>query len=344
MFSIRTVAAAMAGSALGLSTVTVVAQEWSPDRPISIIVPWGAGGATDQVSRAVAPILAEALGSNVVVVNQPGASGAVGTQAVLAANPDGYTFLGNAIADAATYSVTGLVEGTSIDDWHVYTSVANVAVISVPTNSPYEDFGALLQAFQDQGSTVTVATAGISSAGGTAISTIAEAGEFDYNLVSYDGGAAAAVAAASGEAMVTTQLAGEQAELIRGGRLRPLAVVSEQPLEMDGVDPIPAVTDWLSDARIAYQYFGILVPKGVPDEVVATLDDIWAEDISNSDALRDYALTAGALFDPASGDAALEKVSSGIAAQACAAVERGDAVNDPSTIGVDCASGEMTPR
>lgn len=344
MLTIRTFAATLAVSAVALSAAAVTAQEWAPDRPINVIVPWGAGGATDQVSRATAPILAEALGTDVVVVNQPGASGAVGTQEVLGGNADGYTLLANAIADAATYSVTGLIEGTSIDDWHVYVTVANVAVVSVPANSPYEDFGDLLEAFQQEGGNVTVATAGVSSAGGTALSTIAEAGGFDYNLVSYDGGAAATVAAASGEAMVTTQLAGEQAELIRGGRLRPLAVLSDQPLEMEGVDPIPPVTEWLPDVNIAYQYFGILLPQGAPDEVVATLDAIWADDVVNSEALRSYAMTAGALFDPAYGEEAREMVSAGIVAQACAAVERGDAVNDPSTIGIDCETGEMTQQ
>ena len=64
------------------------AQDWKPGGPINIIVPWGAGGSTDQVTRVTAPILAEALGTSVVVVNQPGASGAIGTQAVLE-RPDG---------------------------------------------------------------------------------------------------------------------------------------------------------------------------------------------------------------------------------------------------------------
>lgn len=342
MHSIRTTAAALAGSTMILAGAGAFAQDWTPDRPINIIVPWGAGGATDQVSRATAPILAEALGTDVVVVNQPGASGAVGTQEVLSANADGHTLLANAIADAATYSVTGLIEGTSIANWHVYTTVANVAVVSVPADSPYEDFGALLDAFKSDGGNVTVATSGVTSAGGTAIATLSEAGDFEYNLVAYDGGAAAAVAAASGESMVTTQLAGEQAELIRGGRLRALAVLSDQPLEMEGTDPIPAVTDWLPDSQIAYQYFGILVPKDAPDEVVATMDAVWTDSMMNSDALRSYALNAGALFDPASGEEAIEKVTPGIVAQACAAVERGDAVNDPSSIGVDCEAETLT--
>jgi len=67
------------------------AQDWQPSGPINIIVPWGAGGSTDQVTRVTAPIIADALGVNVVIVNQPGASGSIGTQAVLDGPRDGMT-------------------------------------------------------------------------------------------------------------------------------------------------------------------------------------------------------------------------------------------------------------
>ncbi len=337
MGSLVALAAAFMVSAAGAA-----AQEWKPDRPINIIVPWGAGGATDQVTRVTAPILAEALGVDVVVVNQPGASGAVGTQEVLNKERDGYTLLATGIADAATYSVTGLIEDTSIDDWHLYLSVANVALISVPADSPYNDFGDLLEAFKSDGANITVATAGISSAGGTAIASLAEAGQFDYNLVAYEGGGPATIATASGETMVTTQLAGEQSELIRGKRLKPLAVLSDQPLTIDGVDPVPPVTEWLPDIGLSYNYFGILAPKGVPDDVVATLDKIWTEKVATSPELKAYAETFGALLTPSVGAEARKLVSPTVVAQACAAVERGDAVNDPSTIGVDCEARTET--
>jgi len=332
----KTGSLALFAAALAASSGAAVAQEWKPDRPINIIVPWGAGGATDQVTRVTAPILAEALGVDVVVVNQPGASGAVGTQEVLNKERDGYTLLATGIADAATYSITGLIEDTSIDDWHLYLSVANVALVSVPADSPHNSFEDLLNAFKTDGANVTVATAGISSAGGTAIAGLAEAGQFEYNLVAYEGGGPATIAAASGEAMVTTQLAGEQSELIRGKRLKPLAVLSDKPLVIDGVDPVPPVTEWLPDIRLSYNYFGILVPKGVPDEVVATLDKVWSEKVATSPELKKYAETFGALHTPAAGSEARTLVSPTVVAQACAAVERGDAVTDPSTIGVDC--------
>jgi tripartite-type tricarboxylate transporter receptor subunit TctC len=319
-----------------LGAVSAVAQEWQPERPINIIVPWGAGGSTDQVTRVTAPILSDALGTEVVVVNQPGASGAIGTQEVLNAPKDGYTWTANAIANNATYAVTGLVEGTNIDDWHIYLSVANAPVVSVPTDSEFQDFGQLLEAFKERGGEITVATAGVTSSGGTAIAALGQEAGFDYRMVTYEGGGPAAIATASGEAMVTTQLAVEQTELIRGGRLRPLAVLSDEPLTVEGVDPIPPITQWLPDFPVAPDYFGIFIPRGVPDEVVATMDRIWQERVMDSEELRTYAETFGAVFAPSYGEEARARAMPIVIEEACSAVERGEAVNDPSTIGIDC--------
>lgn len=323
---------------LTLGAAMSFAQEWQPDRPINLIVPWGAGGSTDQVTRVTAPILAEALGVEVVVVNQPGASGAIGTQEVLNAAKDGYTWTANAIANNATYSVTGLVPDTDIDDWHIYLSVANVPVVSVPADSQFADFGELLEAFQSEaGRGISVATAGITSSGGTAIAALSGAADgFDYNMITYDGGGPAAIATASGEAMVTTQLAVEQTELIRGGRLKALAVLSDQPLLLEGVDPIPPITDWLPDMELAPDYFGIFVPVGVPDEVVATLDRIWGEEVANAESIKSYAETFGAVFAPSFGAEARALAMPVVILEACDSVERGEAVTDPSTIGIDC--------
>lgn len=326
-------------SALALSAIAASAQEWQPERPINIIVPWGAGGSTDQVTRVTAPILAEALGVEIVVVNQPGASGAIGTQEVLNAPRDGYTWTANAIANNATYAVTGLLEDTDIDDWHIYLSVANVPVVSVPADSEFQDFGQLLEAFKTRGAEITVGTAGITSSGGTAIAALSDAADgFEFNMITYDGGGPAAIATAAGEAMVTTQLAVEQTELIRGGRLRALAVLSDQPLELEGVDPIPPITNWLPDMPLAPDYFGIFIPRGVPDEVVATVDKIWAEKVANAEAIKTYAETFGAVFAPSYGEEARALAMPVAILEACGAVGRGEAVNDPSTIGIDCAT------
>ena len=118
---------------------------------------------------------------------------------------------------------------------------------------------------------------------------IAKATGVKYRHVTYDGGNPAVVATVAGEADVTTQLAVEQADMIRGKRLRPLATVSDKPLELEGYGTIPPLSQTLPGFTAPANYFGIFIPKGVPDEVVKTLEKIWAENISKSEALKKYA-------------------------------------------------------
>jgi len=326
-------AAAMAAAVFALPA----SAEWKPERPINIIVPWSAGGSTDQVTRVVAPILEKALGTPVVVVNQPGASGSIGTKAALDAPRDGYTWTANAIANNATYAVTGLVENTSIDDYHIYLHVANVPVVSVHADTPYQDFGALLEAMKEP-EAVKVGTAGVNSSGGMALAAIKEAadGELGARMVSYDGGNPAVLAAASGEVDATTQLAVEQTEMIKAGRIRALAVLSDKELVIAGLDPIPPITKWLPDMSIAPDYFGVFIPVGAPQEVYDTVDRVWQEHVMNSQALKDYAVERGADFNPSYGEEARKRAMPVVIAEACARVTRGEAVLDPSEIGIDC--------
>ncbi len=324
-------------TALAVGVIAPAHAEWKPNKPINIIVPWSAGGSTDQVTRVVAPLLEEALGTPVVVVNQPGASGSIGTKAALDAPRDGYTWTANAVANNATYAVTGLIEDTSIDDYKIYLHVANVPVVSVNADSRYQNFGELLEAMKSDSDDVTVATAGVNSSGGMALAAIKEAaGEVEARMIAYDGGNPAAIAAASGEALATTQLAVEQTEMIKGGKLRPLAVLAEKPLSVEGLDPIPPITEWLPDMEIAADFFGILIPAGAPQEVYDKIDQVWQDKIMTSPELQEYATARGAVFDPAYGQAAMDKAMPVVTAEACARVTRKEAVIDPSTIGISC--------
>src|SRR5438477_10436877 len=73
------------------------AENWTPVRPINLIVPWAAGGSTDPVSRVTAAELEEALGPAIVIVNQPGASGAIGSKSALDPPKDGYSWTAGAV-------------------------------------------------------------------------------------------------------------------------------------------------------------------------------------------------------------------------------------------------------
>ncbi|MBP7063378.1 tripartite tricarboxylate transporter substrate binding protein [Ferrovibrio sp.] len=322
---------------LGAATVAVTlpaqAQDWKPTKPITVIVPWAAGGSTDQVIRVTAGELEQVLGQKVVVVNQPGASGSIGSKTAWEAPKDGYTWTSGAAKDIGTYAVSGLLD-TKMDDWSFYLTVANQSVVSVNANSPYKTLADLLAAMKAKPGQVSVATAGVNSSGHFGSEALARGAGVTYKHVSYDGGNPAVISTVSGETEVTTQLGVEQVEMIRAKRLRPLAVLASKPLEVDGIPAIEPVTKTLPNFRTETNYFGIFVPKGVPAEVTNTLDKVWKEKIANSAALKKYATDKGALFDPSYGDAAKKAAFPAIQGAAWILQEGGKAKVSPDTLGI----------
>src|SRR6185295_4798658 len=254
------------------------AQNWKPTRPINLIVPWAAGGSTDQVTRVTAAELEKALGQTIVVVNQPGASGSIGSKSAWDAPKDGYTWTAGAAQDLGTYETLGTLKAR-ITDWHLFLNVANIQVIGVNPKTPYNSAKDLLDAMKAKPGQISVATAGVTSAGHNAMELISKVTGVKYRHVTYDGGNPAVVATVAGEADVTTQLAVEQADMIRGKRLKPLATVSDKALELEGYGTIPPLSQTLPGFHAPANYFGIFIPKGVPDEVVKTVERIWHENI-----------------------------------------------------------------
>ncbi len=308
--------------------------EWQPSRPVKLIVPWEAGGSTDRSARTTAGILEEYLNQRVVVVNQGGASGSVGTKSALDANDGGMTWTAGAVKDLGTYKVRGLLD-TTLEEWRLYLNVAMPGLVSVNVDTPYRGFGELLHAFEANPGGIRVATAGVNSAGHTSIELIRKYAGIEYRNVTYDGGNAAVIATAGGETDVVSQLSIEQVDMIRSGQLRPLAVLADKPLQIAGVvEPIPPVTNWIPDFESAPIYFGLFVPADSPKEVLDTLDAIWEDHMLDSEVLRDWAADNAVVFDPAYGDEALRKAMPMVALEAWLKFDSGEAVINPEEIGI----------
>jgi tripartite-type tricarboxylate transporter receptor subunit TctC len=268
-----------------------------------------------------------------VIVNQPGASGSIGTQSVLNAPKDGYTWASGAAQDLGVYRTLGMID-TNLTDWHLFLSVANVPVVGVNANAPYQNVAQLIDAMKAKPGQISVATAGVTSGGHKAMESISRATGVKYRHVTYEGGAPAVVATVAGETEVTTQLAVEQADMIRAKRIRPLATVSEQAIDIEGYGRIEPITQALPGFRAPANYFGIFIPKGVPPEVVQTVTRIWDEQISKSDALKKYASNRGAFFGPASGEAAVKAAMPAVRENAWIMFESGKAKVSPDTVGI----------
>jgi tripartite-type tricarboxylate transporter receptor subunit TctC len=304
--------------------------EW-PEKPIQLIVPWGAGGATDQVTRVVAAELGTALGQTVVVVNQPGASGSIGSQAAWDAPHDGYTWTAGAAKDLGTYAVTGKMD-TSITDWDLYLNSALASVISVPADSDIADMEGFLAALRNGG--LRVGTSGVNSAGHSTIEALSLAVGGDYIHASYDGGSAAVLSTVSGETDATTQLISEQIDMLRAGQLRAIAIISDADVEVPGVGTIPAITHSLAEFPVAPIYFGIFMPADVPAEVSDKLIAAWGDVIANSQDLAAYTEGRGSIMTVYSGDDAQARVWPSIQANAWLLQDSGQASANPEDLGI----------
>ncbi len=318
---------------LAIAAAAPASAQWKPEKPITIIVPWAAGGSTDQVTRVTAAEVEKALGQKVIIVNQPGASGSIGTKNAIEAAKDGYTWTAGAAQDLGTYAVLGMLD-TKIGDWALFLNVANVSTLSVNPNTPYKTATELIDAMKAKPGAISVATAGVNSSGQSAMDAVARATGVKYKHVTYDGGNPAVVATVAGETDATSQLTVEQAEMIRGKRLRPLGVIGDKPVELDGFGTIEPLTKTFPNLKSPANYFGIFIPRSVPPEVIATVEKIWAEQISKSAALKQYATSRGAVFAPIAGADAQKAVAPAISANAWAAVESGKAKVQPDTLGI----------
>lgn len=320
-------------SAAVLAFAAPVQADWKPTKPVRIIVPWAAGGSTDQVVRVLAGEIEKALGQKVVVVNTPGGAGAVGTKAALDAPKDGYTWTAGAAKDLGTYIVTGSLN-TKIQDWHLYIAVANATVVSANPKTNFKSFNDVVAAMKSKPDAVTVATGGLNSASHSAIEAIKQAAGGNYKNITYDGGNPAVLSTVAGETALTTQLITEQYEMIRAKRLRPLAVLSQEPLEVAGYGKIPAITQYIKNIPVDAIYFGIWAPKGIPQEVVDTMNKVWANAIAKSDALKKYADQKGVVVSISSGEEAQKKVWKSVQLNAWLLQDGGKAAVSPDKVGI----------
>jgi len=265
-----------------------------PSKDITVVVPFNPGGGTDLTSRAVADEMSKALGKNISVVNTPGASGSVGTLSVANAPHDGYTILANGFMSFVSYPVMGYAE-TTYRDWHIWIATFSPNVIAVKPDSKYQDIASLVKGFKENPGSVSVGTAGVGTGGHIASEVLKSALGIDYKHVPYQGGNPAIVAALSGEVEVVPQLSMEMVDMLRGGKLKGLAALTDKPLNIEGADPVPSITEAFPELASIVplgEAFGFAVPKDTPDSVVQKIDEAFKKAMA-SDSVKKLATEKG---------------------------------------------------
>lgn len=280
----QVMAAAMA-LGVGLASTAALAEEW-PSRPISLVVPFGAGSSPDTMARKVAEYASKKLGQPIVVENKPGASGNLGTGYIARAKPDGYTF---------GTSITGpMVNNTLIYDDLPYDpkqdlipltlAVHQYNVIVVRDDSPLESFDDLLEALKDQDNDFNFPSTGAGTVSHLSIELILDE----------TGGNAVHIPYSSSPEAVTSIIAGDTdfaalppvtvVPMVRDGRLRALATVSAERLSF--LPDTPTVNEFGMSGVEGSGWIGFVAPAGVPDEIRDQLSDVLREALQSPEIVE----------------------------------------------------------
>jgi tripartite-type tricarboxylate transporter receptor subunit TctC len=180
-------------------------------------------------------------------------------------------------------------------------------VLSVNPGSKFKSVEDIVKAMKSDPNAVTIATGGINSAGGAASEALKLAVGGNYKMVTYDGGNPAVQSTVAHETEITTQLVSEQYDMLRAKRLVPLAAYTPKAVTLSGIGTIPSITKFVPKAKVGPVHFGIWAPKGVPQDVVATMGKVWESKIKNSERLKKYAESKGLGVDVAWGEAAYKQ-------------------------------------
>jgi tripartite-type tricarboxylate transporter receptor subunit TctC len=242
-----------------------------PNRPITLIVPWGAGGGTDAVARIIAALLEKDLGQPVNVVNRTGGNGVVGHSAIATAAPDGYT-LGMITVEISMMHWAGLTQLNPSDFTGLGLMNIDPAAVTVRADSPYKTLDDLVKAIKANPGKFKASGTGQGGIWHLALAGMLKDLKVDPAAAPWvpSNGAAPAMndLAAGGIEFVTCSLP-ESRALIDAGKARPLAIMSPSPSALYPQVPTlkaAAGSDWAIGA-----WRGIAGPKGLPPDVQAKL-------------------------------------------------------------------------
>jgi tripartite-type tricarboxylate transporter receptor subunit TctC len=277
----------LAAAALPLLAVSSAFAQNYPNKPITLVAPFSAGGALDLIARSVGQKLTEEWGQSVVVDNKAGAAGIIGSQYVARSAPDGYTLL---LGATTTHGINpSLYQKLPYDAVKDFTPVSLVATIphilvvnpSVPANSVSE----FIQYAKSKPG-LAFGSAGIGSPHHLAGEMLKTQARIDLLHVPYKGSAPAMVAVMSGEVSFMSVEITAAMPHIKAGKLKPIAVASSK--RIPSID-LPTFAESGLPGFEVTAWYAVFAPQGTPKDVVAKLNGAISKAIVMKDVKEKFA-------------------------------------------------------
>ena len=275
--SIKQAIIALIGLGLALSSV---AQEY-PNKPIKVIVPYAAGGTTDQVARAIQVPLSELLGQPVVIENKPGAGGTIGSDMVAKAPADGYTLL---FGNTGPNVVVSLMRKTPYDIIKDFQPISTVIIspmmLAVPTDSPAKNFKEFLALAKQDGANMNYGSVGNGSLSHLTGEYFNTAAGLKLQHIPYNGGAPMLAGFVGGQLQSAFVTGLDGASMLATGKVKYLAIATEK--QSDILPNVQAMGELIPGFKSS-AWFGVLAPKGIPKDVLDKLNKAIVKVVARPD-------------------------------------------------------------
>jgi tripartite-type tricarboxylate transporter receptor subunit TctC len=280
----------LAGAALVLACLGFPAHAAYPDKPVRLVVPFPAGGATDLMARSLGQKLSERLGQPVVIDNRAGAGGGIGAEAVATAAPDGYTLLfatmGSLTINPSLYKNLRYDPLRSFEPISLTHNTSNLLVVnsSVPVRSVAE----LIDLARKKPGELSFASAGNGTTSHLSGELFKSLAKVELTHVPYKGSAPAMVDFLGGRTSMMFDTASNFVDHVKSGRLRALGLTGSK--RSPAMPNVPTISE--TPGLQAYEmslWLGVLAPAGTPKDITARLHREIAAAMAAPDLVRQMA-------------------------------------------------------
>ncbi len=258
--------------------------EW-PQRPVTMMIPFVAGGPSDITGRVIAARLGGLLGQPVVVENRPGANGAVAAQAMARAAADGHTIMTGSIGVfAINKALRPNLPYDPVRDFAPITlavTMPNVLVVN-PQHIPVTDYAGTLAWLRANAARASYSTSGVGSSEHLTMELLKLRTRTEATHIPYQGGAAASTALLAGDVQLTFQNLGTVAQHIAAGRLRAVMVTSEA--RNPTIPDVPTAGELGLTDFVVTSWQAVMAPAGVPAPILARLEAACIESLRHPES------------------------------------------------------------